>query len=185
MQETLASAWNWLRRLLGEDGTGAAEIVVVVVALAALLIMARVASRHAPKWLGREQDDGPGDDAELPETAGDWLRTANRRADRGEYRPAATALYQGFLLTLERRGALSFHNSKTPGDYALEMARAGSGPAAGPTADAGAATRFLGFFQDYSFGQEEATPAGYTDLARIARDAGCPVSLPATEAEGT
>ena len=185
LQETLASAWNWLRRLLGEDGTGAAEIVVVVVALAALLIMARVASRHAPKWLGRERDDGPGDDAELPETAGDWLRTANRRAGRGEYRPAATALYQGFLLTLERRGALSFHNSKTPGDYALEMARAGSGPAAGPTADAGAATRFLGSFQDYSFGQEEATPAGYTDLARIARDAGCPVSLPATEAEGT
>ncbi len=181
----LSDAWNWLQRLLGEDGTGVAQIVVVVVALVALLIMVRVAARHAPRWLGREQDDGLDDAPELPETAGDWLRTANRRAGRGDYRPAATALYQGFLLTLERHGALSFHSCKTPGDYALEMARAGAGPAAGPTADTGAATRFLDSFQDYSFGQEEATPAGYADLARIAQDAGCPADLPEAEAEGT
>ena len=50
--ETLSRVWSWIRRLMGEDGTGAMEIVVVVVALAALLIMVRVASRHAPKWMG-------------------------------------------------------------------------------------------------------------------------------------
>ena len=185
----LSDAWNWLQRLLGEDGTGIAQIVVVVVALVALLIMVRVAARHAPRWLGREQDDGPDDATEVPETAGDWLRTANRRAGRGEYRPAASALYHGFLLTLEQRGALSFHSSKTPGDYALEMVRSGAGSSAGTAARAGPhttpGTRFLDSFQDYSFGQEEATPAGYADLARIAQDAGCPADLPEAEAEGT
>lgn len=181
----LSDAWNWLQRLIGENGTGVAQIVVVVVALVALLIMVSVAARHAPRWLGREQDDDPDDDADLPETAGDWLRTADRRAGRGEYRPAATALYQGFLLTLDQRGALSFHSSKTPGDYALEMARSGAGSPAVTAADPGAratpGTRFLDSFQDYSFGQEAPTPAGYADLARIARDAGCPAEVPDAE----
>lgn len=181
--EALSDAWNWLQRLIGEDGFGVARIVVVVVALVALLIMVWVASRHAPKWLGREEDDDLDDDADLPATAGDWLRTANRRAGRGEYRPAATALYQGFLLTLDQRGAVSFHSSKTPGDYALEMARSGppgssAGTAAGPGGHAARGTRFLDSFQDYSFGQEAPTPTGYADLARIARDAGCPAEAP-------
>ena len=165
---TLREIWNWLQRLVGEDGAGIVAIVVVIVALAALLIMARVASRHAPRMLGRERDDDEGP-ASTPATAGDWLRVASRRAGAGAFRPAATALYQGFLLSLEQQGVLSFHDSKTPGDYSLEIARAGGGE--GTTGG----RRFLTSFQDYSFGQDEPTLAGYADLARMARDAGCPV----------
>ena len=176
--ETISRAWRWLRRLMGEDGAGAAEIVVVVVALAALVVMATVASRHAPKWTGQEAKDDGEDAARAPATARDWLGTADRRAGRGEYRPAATALYEGFLLSLEQQGTLAFHASKTPGDYALEMSRGDAGSSAG--AEAGG--RFLNSFQDYSFGQEEPGPTGYASLARLARDAGCPAEIPESEA---
>ncbi len=203
----LAEAWDWLRRLVGEDGTGAAEIVVIVVALAALIIMLKVASGHAPRVLGGK-GDGDDEEAPTPVTAREWLRVASRQAGQGQFRPAATALYQGFLLNLDQQGALSFHSSKTPGDYALEIARGGAGATAGATARAGAAdtagragaaagdgdttsgegaaasarSRFLASFQDYSFGHEEPTPAGYADLERMARDAGCPAGGPEGDA---
>ncbi len=196
--DTLFEAWGWLQRLVGEDGTGVAEIVVMVVALAALLIMVMVASRHAPRVLGREPGDDE-DEAPGPVTASEWLRIASRRAGDGAFRPAATALYQGFLLSLEQQGKLSFHSSKTPGDYASEIVRgeadAASGavrsgqPEAGDRAMGGggvdksvgalAGGRFLASFQDYSFGQEDPTSAGYADLARMARDAGCPAEATA------
>ena len=166
--EKLAQAWNWLQRLIGEDGTGVAQIVVIVVAVVALVIMVVVASRHAPRVLGGEGDDDE-EQAPAPATAREWLRVANRRAGQGAFRPAATALYQGFLLSLEQQGVLSFHNSKTPGDYAVEIARGGAGEGAM------GGGRFLASFQDYSFGQEEPTSSGYADLTRMARDAGCSV----------
>lgn len=196
--DTLIEAWGWLQRFVGANGTGVAEIVVIMVALAALLIMVMVASRHAPRVLGRE----PGDDEEetlAPVTASEWLRIASRRAGDGAFRPAATALYQGFLLSLEQQGKLSFHSSKTPGDYASEIVRGDAEAAAGATrsglpeagdramggvgvdesAGALAGGRFLASFQDYSFGQEKPTSAGYADLARMARDAGCPAEATA------
>ncbi len=201
--DTLFEAWGWLQRLVGEDGTGVAEIVVIVVALGALLIMVTVASRHAPKVLGRE----PGDDKEeapRPVTATEWLRIASRRAGDGAFRPAATALYQGFLLSLEQQGKLSFHSSKTPGDYASEIVRgdadaaadamksgqadagdrATGGAGVDESAGASAGGRFLASFQDYSFGQDEPTSAGYADLARMARDAGCLAEATAGGAPG-
>ena len=193
--DTLAEAWGWLWRMVGADGSGLAEIIAVVVALAALLILVRIASRHAPKVLPL----GSGEDEEQPPapvTASQWLRVARRRAEHGAFRPAATALYQGFLLSLEQQGKLSFHSSKTPGDYALEIARGGpdaaaaftrtsrpdaaeramerTGPGNARFAGASAGGRFLDSFLDYSFGQDQPTPQGYADLARMARDAGCP-----------
>ena len=163
--ELLADLWEWVRQLLGEQ-TGAAEIATILIVVAAAVVLVRVTARHAPAWLQR---GGEEDGEALPDTpvsAGEWFKLANRRAGRGEFRPAATALYQGFLLTLERQGALSFHSSKTPGDYAGEIGRADGGVAA-------AGGRFLDSFQDYSFGQERPTTAGYAGLARLARDAGC------------
>lgn len=178
--ETLSRAWQWFRRLMGEDGTGVMEIVVVVVAFVALLIMVRVASRHAPKWIGQDVAADDADAARAPLTAREWLKAADRRAEQGKYRPAATALYQGFLLSLEQQGALAFHSSKTPGDYALEMSRGDAGSDVGAVAGG----RFLDSFQDYSFGQEEPTPAGYASLTKMARDAGCPVESPASGGVG-
>ena len=176
--ETLSRVWSWIRRLMGEDGTSAMEIVVVVVALVALLIMVRVASRHAPKWMGQTEEGDDADAPRAPATAHEWLNTADRRAGQGRFRPAATALYQGFLLTLERQGALSFHSSKTPGDYADEISRSDAAASGG----AAVGGRFLDSFQDYSFGQEEPTPTGYASLAEMARDAGCPAIVPEAEA---
>ena len=171
--DLLEDLWRWVRQLLGEQA-GAAEIATILIVVAAAAILLRVTARHAPAWLrGGEEGDGEAV-PETPVSAGEWLRLATEQAGRGEFRPAATALYQGFLLTLEQRGALSFHSSKTPGDYALEIAHSGGGVA-------GAGGRFLDSFQDFSFGQERPTTAGYAGLTRLARDAGCRAEGP----EGT
>ena len=157
--------WSWLWESLGDQGA-AAEIVTVVIVVAAAVLAVYLARRYAPEWL-RGGDGDQGEAApETPVTAREWFRLATDRAGHGELRPAATALYQGFLLTLDRRGALSFHSSKTPGDYTLEIARGGGTVAAG--------SRFLDSFQDFSFGQRRPTGAGYEGLARLAREAGCP-----------
>lgn len=177
----IAELWNWIRALLGEDGAGTARIVVIVVALVALVIMVLVASGHASRVRARQGDeDEP--EPEAPLTAREWLTAANRQARGGAFRPAATALYQGFLLTLEQQGALSFHSSKTPGDYATEITRVGSGAAGRGEMAPG---RFLASFQRYSFGQEEPTAGGYALLARMARQAGCPIEGRADEAPGS
>ena len=167
--EKVQQLWYWLRETLGDQGP-AAEIVTVVVVVAVALVVVLLTRRYAPGLLRGDDGDRSEAATETPVTARQWLKLATDRAGQGELRPAATALYQGFLLTLDRQGALSFHNSKTPGDYALEMGRGGGAVAAG--------SRFLDSFQDFSFGQERPTAAGYDGLARLAREAGC-------SAEGT
>ena len=165
--------WYWLRDTLGDQGF-AAEIVTVLVVVVVALVLVLLTRRYAPGLLRGDDGDRIEAATETPVTAREWLKLATDRAGQGELRPAATALYQGFLLTLDRQGALSFHNSKTPGDYALEMWRGGGAVAAG--------SRFLDSFQDFSFGQERPTAAGYDGLARLAREAGC--STEGAEAEG-
>ena len=173
--ETVSDLWRWLRESLG-DQAGAAEIVTILIVVAVVLIAVLVARRYAPDWL-RSGDGDRGEAApETPVTAREWLKLATDRAGRGDLRPAATALYQGFLLTLDQQGALSFHNSKTPGDYTLEMAHGGGAAVA-------TGSRFLDTFQDFSFGQERPTAAGYDGLARLAREAGCPAGGARTEDE--
>lgn len=172
--ELLEDLWLWMRQLLGEQ-TGAAEFLTILIVLAAAAVLALVTARHAAAWFrrsGREPPDAP---PEEPASAGAWLRLATERAERGELRPAATALYQGFLLTLAQRGALSFHSSKTPGDYALELGRAEHGAAA-------AGGRFLDSFQDFSFGRRMPAAERYAGLARMARDAGCRAAEPGRNA---
>ena len=170
----LGELWAWLRQFVGEDAT-VAQVLVILVVLALLVVAVMVASRHAPRWLGQTKDGDATAAPPAPVTAREWLAIATEQAGRGELRPAATALYQGFLLTLDGNGALSFHGSKTPGDYAREIAGTGGGSAA----TAGGV--FLDSFQDFSFGQERATTGGYAGLARLARDAGCPAATPETE----
>ena len=173
--ETVSDLWRWLRESLG-DQAGAAEIVTILIVVAVVLIAVFVARRYVPEWL--QSGDGDHGEAapETPATAREWMKLATDRAGRGELRPAATALYQGFLLTLDKQGALSFHNSKTPGDYTLEMAHGGGAAVA-------AGSRFLDTFQDFSFGQDRPTAAGYDGLARLAREAGCPAGGTGTEDE--
>ena len=158
----------WLQHIVGEQ-TGVSAVLLALVVVLVLLAGWKIAARHAPRLVGAGEGvaEPPGRGA--PTTAGEWLSVAQARARCGDLRPAATALYQGFLLTLDQRGALSFHSSKTPGDYALEIAR-GDGGAAGAAATGGS---FLDSFQDFSFGPGRPTPDGYEGLARLAREAGC------------
>ena len=166
----------WLQRYVGEQN----EIGTILVALAALLVLVmgwRIAARHAPKWIGAADEEQPATEPVAPTTAVEWLSIADARAGRGDLRPAATALYQGFLLTLDRQGVVSFDTSKTPGDYAHEIAGHDTETAGGTRAG----SRFLDSFQGFSFGAHRPTPAGYGNLARLAREAGCaPASAPRT-----
>lgn len=169
---TLSDAWDWLRRFLFEEGGGLMEVVAVLVVLAALVALGAVALRHGPQWTNsvrKRADEGPEGDG-APVSAREWLGLARTRAGEGEFRPAASALYQGFLLTLDGRGTVAFHPSKTPGDYALEM-------------ETGAGRNFIRHFQGLSFGEETPTPAGYAALEDLARDAGCPASAASEEAD--
>jgi len=161
----LSDAWDWLRRFLFDEGGGLMEVLAIVVVLAALIALGTVALRHGPRWVqgGREGADEGLEDDGAPASAREWLGLARTRAGEGEFRPAATALYQGFLLTLDGKGTVAFHPSKTPGDYALEM-------------ETGAGRHFIRRFQGLSFGQETPTSAGYAALEDLARDAGCPTS---------
>lgn len=174
--QKLAELWMWLQRLAGDGIEGFAEILVIIVPLAVLVAVAIVLSRHGRRLLpGHAGDDTGLSPEQAPLKAGEWLTLASERAIQGELRPAATALYQGFLLTLDKQGTLSFHGSKTPGDYALELAR--DRAAARGSMSPGA--RFLAAFQDFSFGRDRPTDSAYSGLERLARDAGCPASPPA------
>lgn len=169
---TLSDAWDWLRRLLFDEGGGLMEMLAVLVVLAALVALGAVALRHGPQWVHRVReraDEGPEDDR-APASAREWFGLARMRAGDGALRPAASALYQGFLLTLDEQGTVAFHSSKTPGDYALEM-------------DTHTGRNFIRHFQGLSFGQETPTPAGYAALEDLARDAGCPTSASGEEAD--
>ena len=192
--------WDWMRYFVGEGGL-AAELVVIVTAVAASVFMVLLARRYGAGLLGREGEDEHPEIASAPLTANQWLRVADRRAGRGEFRPAASALYRGFLLSLEQRGVFEYHGSKTPGDYARELVRGEAGLkrrasgvnrtdyAAGAVGPSAAGNRFLNLFQDFSFGQGMPTPAKYTELVRMAREAGCSAqeqrSGPQPEAELT
>ena len=181
--EALSDAWNWLRQLLFEDGSGLMTALAILIPIAALAALGILTFRHAPAWVGGRAatgEDGGGSD-QTPRSAREWLQLARVRAGEGDYRPAATALYQGFLLTLDRKGALAFHPSKTPGDYAVEIDHRGSG--GGPRPAGGG--RFLRSFQRLSFGQDAPTAAGYADLEALARDAGCTEPSAPPEAGGT
>lgn len=164
----LSQFMAWLQQLVGEQ-TGVAEALVVLVVVLVLVAGWKIAARHAPRLVGAGAGEVEQPAREAPATAGEWLEVAQARARRGDLRPAATALYQGFLLTLDQRGVVSFHSSKTPGDYALEIAR-GDGGTAGAAATGGG---FLDSFQDFSFGPDRPTPDAYTGLARLACEAGC------------
>lgn len=171
---TLSDAWDWLRRFLSEDGGGLMEVLAVLVVLAALVALGAVALRHGPQWMHgvrKRTDEGPEDDG-APVSAREWLGLARTRAGEGEFRPAASALYRGFLLTLDGRGTVAFHPSKTPGDYVLEM-------------ETGAGRNFIRHFQGLSFGQETPTSAGYAALEDLARDAGCPAPASSEEADSS
>ena len=167
----------WLRDFLGEDGSGLLQALAVLIPVLALVAAGVIIVRHRRAAIRRADEDGPAAE-QLPTTAREWLGMASERARQGYFRSAATALYQGFLLTLDQRGTLAFHPSKTPGDYSREISGgygAGTDPVTG--------RRFLNSFQGFSFGHESPTGDGYRALAELAREAGCTSEEKETEPE--
>lgn len=167
----------WVLELMDGAPVIVSALAILIPALA-LLALGVIVVRRRRDAVRRTADGRDPAAEEVPVTPSEWLRLASDRAGRGRLRSAATALYQGFLLTLDQRGTLAFHPSKTPGDYNLEIARGYSGGA-----DARAGGRFLNSFQGFSFGQQDPSNDGYADLTRLAREAGCPADAPAGSAE--
>ncbi len=166
--DRLMAVLEWILEVI-DRAPGLASVLAVLIPALALLAAGAIIVRRRRGAVRRTADGQESELEQTPVTPSEWLRLASRRAGEGHLRSAATALYQGFLLTLEQRGTLAFHPSKTPGDYALEIAR---GYSAGTDTRAGG--QFLSSFQGFSFGQEDPSDDGYADLARLAREAGCP-----------
>lgn len=131
---------------------GGVATVVLVVALGRAL--GRLVGRRRR---GRRMSaSGP----EGVRTVAGWLRAGAERAERGDYRAAATALYQAVLLALDGDGVVMFHPSKTPGEYAAEAATKTRGEDA---------ERFLAAFQRVAFGLQAPAGGAYRRLERLAR----------------
>lgn len=169
----LAELWvrflDWVRGMFPGISESQAELLTVFIAAVCLGAVAFVVLRSLPQTDSKSVRRDPDAVPDERRTARDWLRIAAERARASEYRHAATALYQGFVLTLERRGAVDFHPSKTPGEYALEVA---GGRVIDERERAGTAN-FIRSFQELAFGQETPTSSGYRGLERLAGHVGC------------
>ncbi len=134
----------------------AAGVVLAAAVWAAWRAGAAWAAARKRGRTGDPLDDGGRASVRSPD---DWTRVAAARAGAGRLRSAATALYMAMLGRLDQGGALVFHASKTPAEYAREVAR-GPGHAG--------AHRFFGAFQALAFGRGEPTPSAYRELESLA-----------------
>ena len=164
--------WDWVGSMFPGISESQAELLTVVIAAVSLGAVALVVLRSLPQTGLRSARLNPGAVPDERRTARDWLRIAAERARATEYRHAASALYQGFILTLERRGAVDFHPSKTPGEYALEAAGGG----VIDEREKADAARFIRSFQELAFGSETPTSTGYRGLEQLAGQMGCDVT---------
>lgn len=99
--------------------------------------------------------------ATRPRGADEWDEEARRLAAEGRLREASVALYQALLLRLEKRGALRYEASKTPGDYRREVR---AQPDAARTLAA-----FLRRFEPVAFGGRAVDAQSYEALRESAR----------------
>lgn len=169
LAEAWVRFWDWVRGMFPGISQSQAELLTVVISAVCLGAVAFVVLRSLPPTDPQSARRDPGAVPDERRTARDWLRIASERARAAEYRHAATALYQGFVLTLERRGAVDFHPSKTPGEYALEVAGGGVIDEREKVETA----NFIRSFQELAFGRETPTSSGYRGLERLAGRAGC------------
>ncbi len=172
----LAEVWvrfrDWVGGMFPDISESQAELLTVVISAVCLGAVAFVVLRSLPRTGPQSARRDPNTVPDERRGARDWLRIAAERARASQYRQAATALFQGFVLTLERRGAVDFHPSKTPGEYALEAA---GGGVIGEREKVDTAN-FIRSFQELAFGQETPTSTGYRGLERLAGQVGCEVT---------
>jgi hypothetical protein len=173
--DMVARGWNWLVGHL--DGVRALKfsspilywIIVAWLALAALAILGHllwtvVSATRGPRERAGVEPGTPRVRAGRPRDADDWDEEARRLAAAGRLREAVLALYQALLLRLDRRGALRFDPSKTPGDYRREVR-------AHPDA-ARTLTGFLRGFEPVAFGGRDVDTQAFESLRAAARTEG-------------
>ena len=163
---------DWVRGFFPDVSDAQAEFLTVLIAVVCLGAVAFVVLRSLPQANPQSTRRDPDAVPDELRTARDWLRIAAEQAGDSEYRHAATALYQGLILTLERRGAVDVHPSKTPGEYGLEAAGGG----VINEREKADATAFIHSFQELAFGHETPTPSGYRGLEALAERVGCTVT---------
>ena len=163
---------DWVRGFFPDVSDAQAEFLTVLIPVVCLGAVAFVVLRSLPQANPQSTRRDPDAVPDELRTASDWLRIAAERAGDSEYRHAATALYQGLILTLERRGAVDVHPSKTPGEYGLEAAGGG----VINEREKADATAFIHLFQELAFGHETPTPSGYRGLEALAERVGCTVT---------
>jgi hypothetical protein len=138
---------RWIPVLGDTEARILSWFLIGATAIAAVyFVVRRFADRGAPRK-GSGLESGP--PAPRPRDAGEWLAWAREAAGAGHLRSAATGVYQATIFELDTRGALTYREWKTPGDYAAEMS-AGE-PLRAPFLD------FLGRFLELAFGPSEPT----------------------------
>ena len=161
--------WGWMDGIFPDIPRIESELLTALIVTLGIGVVCFLTVQMLPRTGAHSTRADPDALPDELRSAGDWLRVAAERARGAEYRRAATALYQGFLLTLEGRGAVAFHPSKTPGEYALE-ATGGAAMGEGEKTDA---TSFIRSFERLAFGHGDPTPAGYHGLEELAGRVGC------------
>ncbi|MGH7688600.1 MAG: DUF4129 domain-containing protein [Gemmatimonadaceae bacterium] len=118
--EWLGSLWGRMLAPL-RDSAQLRTLVITAAALLVITVVARlvVAARATASGDGRARGAGPA------ASVGDPWIDAEHLAAAGEFTAAAHALYGALLGRLAGRGAVRVHPSKTAGDYARELRRAG------------------------------------------------------------
>ena len=132
-------------------------IVIVAVALVLLAVVARIA-------VGRRLEQRRQTAASLQivgSSRRDYWVLASELEQRGDFVGASHALYLAVLDALGRTGSLSFHTSKTVGDYVRDLRQRRS-----PLLEA--FREFGNRFERDVFGAEPPTAATYRRLAELA-----------------
>ncbi|HTE47414.1 MAG TPA: DUF4129 domain-containing protein [Gemmatimonadaceae bacterium] len=95
----------------------AAVVIVVALIVARVVVARRLAEDRRRRGLGIRATTGQ---------RLDYWTVAAAEAANGQYANACHALYSAVLDTLVRDGVVKFHASKTSGDYARDLRRAGA-----------------------------------------------------------
>ncbi len=153
--------WELIKKYFPEIGPAQSRFATGALILFPCLLMVWILVRWYRARSGRsgtgfrQHPDAP----VKPTGAADWFEVARSLAGDRDFRPAATALYQGLVLTMETFGVVRSHPSKTPGEYSREA----------PQNDIGDGFRtFLQSFQRFAFAQEPPSSKGYQNLLKQA-----------------
>lgn len=168
------SVWTWLSGLVPDLQSGMpglrvlAWVVMALLVCVALAALLHVAGVGAAWWRVRVRP-GPLDGLPHPDLgvatrrdAAAWEARAQACADAEQWKEAALALYQAWLLRLDARGVVRYDDAKTPGEYRREA-----------RSDAAVASRveaFLRAFEPAAFGMRPLDRASFGRLRALAAE---------------